>query len=237
MRLHLILRWLIFIIRAMRYYILAVLIALSISLKAQFRNSGFNNISLSTGLSLYSNNADFENSISDNGSHKIANLGYGLGLSVPMYYTGDVTYVSLDAYYDYRGNANLSINSFLTVIVFNGDVIIRDKYKLSINSGVGSVFNFFQINNTQNIGKSSIDSSRIAQNSSISFNQLFDVFGLFGVKNVYIVNGKLSLFQSFDLRIPVGDTEYVYKGGGILYLPRYHINMFSFAIGLRYSFY
>jgi hypothetical protein len=210
---------------------------LTISLKAQFSNSGFNHISILTGISFYSDNSDFENSLSDNGSHQVSNLGYGLGLSVPLYYPAEISAVTFDVYYDYRGNTNLQINSFMFCIGFDTRLIEREKYQLNFYGGFGSLFNYFQVNHNATMGNSSIDSSMLAQNPSVSFRQTFQTFAYFGLKNFYLVNDKISIFQYFDFRLQLAKYEYNYENGKNLSLPKYHINMFNFGVGLRYNFY
>jgi len=220
----------------MKYFFLSIIIVLTISLKAQFSNSGFNHISILTGVSFYSDNSDFENSLSDNGSHQVSNLGYGLGLSVPLYYPADISAVTFDVYYDYRGNTDLQINSFMFCIGFDTRLIEHEKYQLNFYGGSGSLFNYFQMNHNENMGNSSIDSLMLAQNPSVSFRQTFQPFAYFGLKNSYLLNDKISIFQYFDFRLQLAKYEYNYKNGGNLSLPKYHINMFNFGIGLRYNF-
>ena len=221
----------------MKYFFLSLLTVLTISLKAQLSNSRFNHISVSSGFSFFSNNSDFETSLSDNDSHHVSDLGYGLGLSVPIYYPAEISAVTVDAFYDYRGNTNLQINSFMFCIGFDTRLVEREKYQLNMSGGAGSVFNYFQVNSIKNIGNSSLDSLMLLQNSNINFKQTFQTFAYFGIKNFYLINDNISIFHSFDFRLQLAKYDYNYDNGNNLSLPKYHINMLNFGVGLRYNFY
>ncbi len=219
---------------------LLITIAFTIILQnatAQIKNIGFNHISISTGISMYSDNSDFEKSLSDNGSYIIPKLGYVVGVSIPVYYIVDEHAVTFDMFYDYRGgNSNISVNTFVICLGFDGSIIKKEKYRLNMHGGAGQMFNYFSLGYVENSGNSSIDSSIINNPSGSNFKQTFEKMYYLGFKNFYIINEKFSLFQSFDFRFYMSEDEYTSNGRKII-LPTYELNKFSFTFGLRYRFY
>lgn len=193
----------------MKYFFISLFIVLTISLKAQFNNLGFNHISISSEVSFFSDNSGFENSLSDNGSHHVSDVGYGLGFSVPIYYPAEISAVTVDAFYDYRGNTNFQINTFMFCIGFDKRLVEREKYQLNMTGGAGSVFNYFKVNNIENIGNSSLDSLMLLQNSNINFKQAFQTFAYFVIKNIYVINDNISFFQSFDFRLQLAKEDLI----------------------------
>ena len=222
----------------MRILVFTLFIVLSISLQAQIQTQAGRYVNFAAAGSFLSNNADFEHALSSNGVYTLGDVGYGFEFSVPLLFPSQRTSMTADVIYDYRGgNGNMSAQSLMLSMGFEGILYQKDEYQFSIINGLGIMFHFFQLNYVENVGSSVIDSLHLSDPSGVKFRQPLNSFFYLGFQNIFSINNRISLFQSLSARLYIGQQDYFYKNGGSVRMSKYHANNVSLTLGVRYFFY
>lgn len=222
----------------MRTITFAFVLLLSISLHAQIQTQAGRYVNLAATCSFLSNNTDFERGLSSNGVYSPGNMGYGFEFSVPFFFSSYRSSMTADFIYDYRGgNGNMSVQSLMLSMNFEGVLYQKGDYQFSIISGVGIMFNFFQLDYVENVGTSAIDSLHLSELNGVKFRQPLVSFFHLGFQNTYPINERLSVFQTLSARLYLGHQDYYYKNGGAINMSKYRANILSFNLGIRYFFY